>query len=38
MVIEESFLVIFLAGFLASFDSVQLYADCEEVLTANSKR
>ena len=38
MVIEVSFMVVFLAGSLASFDSVQLCADCEEVPTANSKR
>ena len=38
MVIEVSFLVVFLAGFAASFDSIQLCADYEEVPTANSKQ
>ena len=38
MVIEVSFLVVFLADFFASFDSIQLCADREEVPTANSKR
>ena len=35
---EVSFLVVFLAAFLAFFDSVKVCADREEVPTANSKR
>ena len=35
---EVSFLVVFLAAFLAYFDSVKVCADGEEVPTANSKR
>ena len=35
---EVSFLVVFLATFLAFFDSVKVCADCEEVPTANWKR
>ena len=35
---EVSSLVVFLAAFLAYFNSVKLCADCEEVPTANYKR
>ena len=35
---EVSFLVVFLAAFLAYFDSVKVSADREEVPTANWKR
>ena len=35
---EVSFLVVFLAAFLAYFDSVKVCADREEVPTANWKR
>ena len=35
---DVSFLVVFLAAFLAYFDSVKVCADREEVPTANSKR
>ena len=35
---EVSFLVVFLAAFLAFFDSVKVCADREEVPTANWKR
>ena len=35
---EVSFLVVFLAAFLAYFDSVKVCADHEEVPTANWKR
>ena len=35
---EVSFSVVFLAAFLAYFDSVKVCADREEVPTANSKR
>ena len=37
-VMEVSFLVVFLAAFLAYFDSVKVYADHEGVPTANWKR
>ena len=35
---EVSFLVVFLAAFLAYFDSVKMCADREDVPTANCKR
>ena len=35
---EESFLVVFLAAFLAYFNSVKVCANREEVPTANLKR
>ena len=35
---EVSYLVVFLAAFLAYFDSVKVCADREEVPTANWKR